>query len=230
MKAKYFILSGLFCCLTVVSCDDIIVDSKPVYTNHFIHTYVDVDNVIVSPHESNPFAINIQLRGTYYDQPYWGISEKFNELSERYGDIYWDGYLPACQPDPPIVCNDFVRIDVISNAEFNGRPVYSSLSDVVKLLTSSPKKYIDSHCEEKFSWENDTPEDYLAIGEHYSDGCYYPVYGMLSSLGAEDLILLETGLVLVFTEVPEIKRHIFTVVFRDPRGTTHRGNILMTFE
>ena len=57
----------------------------------------------------------------------------------------------------------------------------------------------------------------------------FPVYGYLSQLGWEDLLLLDDIAYLKFTEIPEIKNHNITLSFYMESGKLEK-TIPVTFE
>ena len=61
--------------------------------------------------------------------------DKFRELSAFYGDTYYNK--PTCPGGPYVLCNEFERIDVISDRDFNDIPAGSSLDSVVELFVGS---------------------------------------------------------------------------------------------
>ncbi len=157
---------------------------------------------------------------------------KFRELSDRYGDTdCWERIFVG---SPIALCNEFTRMDVVSDRPFNDIPAGSSLGGVVKLLTSSAKPFLDSGYKDRFNWwSEDIPAEYgkdIVYNLHNGDPGFHPVSGLLSELDPETLMLFAVSEVwMLFTEEPEEKEHTFTITLQDRAGRTLSCTIAYTF-
>ena len=84
--------------------------------------------------------VSLQFSGELYLPSRGEKGDKFRELSAFYGDTYYNK--PTCPGGPYVLCNEFERIDVISDRGFNDIPAGSSLDSVVELLAASAKPFI----------------------------------------------------------------------------------------
>ena len=137
--------------------------------------------------------VSLQFSGELYLPSRGEKGDKFRELSAFYGDTYYNK--PTCPGGPYVLCNEFERIDVISDRDFNDIPAGSSLDSVVELLAASAKPFIDSGYDPSYGWPDNAPAAYYRDGEPIMCGTageegFSPVYGVLSDLRAEDLKLL----------------------------------------
>ena len=178
--------------------------------------------------------VSLQFSGELYLPSRGEKGDKFRELSAFYGDTHYNK--PTYPGGPYVLCNEFERIDVISDRDFNDIPAGSSLDSVVELLAASAKPFIDSGYDPSYGWPDNAPAAYYRDGEPIMCGTYggfSPVYGVLSDLRAEDLKLLYFSYVgcmyLSFLEEPAVKEHTFTVTMQDAAGRTLSCTFECTF-
>ncbi len=112
--------------------------------------------------------------------------DKFRELSAFYGDTHYNK--PTCPGGPYVLCNEFERIDVVSDKDFNDIPAGSSLGSVVEFFAVSAKPFIDSGYNPSYGWSDNAPVVYYRNGERImcgtvGEGGFSPVYGVLSDFG-----------------------------------------------
>lgn len=137
---------------------------------------------------------------------------------ERKGKyLHWDA-----DGDGGILCHRFDRILITSSADFNGIPSGEPLSSKIMLFTWSVWPSVNAGKDVgNGSMENDLYHQYFYVHNPIPN---FPSYSIISKkmnqLNAYDLYLIgaDRGPVLfMFTELPEIKQHVFTLSF-------HEGN------
>ena len=90
--------------------------------------------------------------------------------------------------------NDFIKIDVTSDRDFNNIPAGASLATKVRLIAVSPKKWLMSGGARTYSWDQ-MPSDYTKFGNrHFQIPEVFPIC-------------------FYFIETPAIKEHKITVTF-----------------
>ncbi len=186
-------------------------------SDHYIQLYYDIEELKVITYDERPNVVTIGYEAKEYNKG-GKYGSQYMQLAKRYNDF---GYGGAVYPGMyRAVGNEFTGgIDVVSDKEFNGIPAGESLGGVVKLLTASAKRYIDSKYTEGYNWGEDTPEDFVFNGEnlaaYFHEIGFSPIYGTLDSLDPAKLVLLHWEFIyLVFTETPAIKEHNLTITFR----------------
>ena len=202
-------------------------------TEYCIPGYLEAD-MLKEPDVCTDGLVSLQFSGELYLPSRGEKGDKFRELSAFYGDTYYNK--PTCPGGPYVLCNEFERIDVISDRGFNDIPAGSSLDSVVELLAASAKPFIDSGYDPSYGWPDNATDAYYRDGEPIMCGTYggfSPVYGVLSDLRAEDLKLLYFSYVgcmyLSFLEEPAVKEHTFTVTMQDAAGRTLSCTFEYTF-
>jgi len=131
-------------------------------------------------------------------------SERYDLLCTKYNDL---SYYKKTRYIVNIGCreyasNEITSIDVVSNVDFDvEHPAGSSLSDVVRLLSASPIRFIHSNYKETFDWNARYPQEFLRETSDFhgylcaaSDGNdHFPVNGTLTDLRQDDFKLIGTG-------------------------------------
>lgn len=144
-------------------------------------------------HQHNDLTYNTKRE--YYDEPKWGIRS-------------------AC---------DISSIQVVSNMDFDEHHLAGvPLNDIVRFISSSPKKFIESNYSLHFNWTKDLPESFLKeqefstiIGNSSDERAYYfPINELLNQLSCDEMCMLppEVWGFLVFETEPSLAlEHVFTV-------------------
>ena len=121
------------------------------------------------------------------------------------------------------VCSavDFIEIDIVSNNNFDSEhPAGTSLKDIVRFVSISPKKFIDSGYKETFNWEKNEPKIFKKEKDtnklfSYSElKNYFPINGLLKDIGTDEMQMLpvNTHGILFFDKEPTAeKEHTLTV-------------------
>ena len=116
---------------------------------------------------------------------------------------------------------DFREIDVVSDKDFDAEhPAGTSLKDIVRFVSVSPKKFIDSGYKETFNWEKNEPKIFKKEEEtdklfDYSElKNYFPINGLLKDIGKDEMQMLPVNTygILSFDKEPTAeKEHLLTV-------------------
>ena len=120
------------------------------------------------------------------------------------------------------VCSavDFIEIDIVSNNNFDSEhPAGTSLKDIVRFVSISPKKFIDSGYKETFNWRRNKPkifkkESMISSMFHEETENYFPINGLLKDIGSNEMQMLpeDTHGILFFDKEPTAeKEHTLTV-------------------
>ena len=148
---------------------------------------------------------------------------------------------------PNRVCSgsDFVNIDVVCLQQYDERhSPKSSLSDVVRFLSMSPKKFIDDDYN-KYNWNKYRRQNDISTVwcEMYGSGStmnrpyFYPIDQLLADLTEEDLTLLcvsryNGGFIgfLLFSQLPvQSGSYDFLLIFTDNHGCKFTTPFSMTW-
>ena len=115
---------------------------------------------------------------------------------------------------------DFREIDVVSDKDFDAEhPAGTSLKDIVRFVSVSPKKFIDSGYKETFNWRRNKPkifkkESMISSMFHEETENYFPINGLLKDIGSDEMQMLpeDTHGILFFDKEPTAeKEHTLTV-------------------
>ena len=148
--------------------------------------------------------------------------KRYDELCKIHNDLSYNkkrSYIVV-----PIwgICSaiDFKEIDVVSDKDFDAEhPAGTSLKDIVRFVSISPKKFIDSGYKETFNWRRNRPEIFkkdsiiqiMFLSETES---YFPINGLLKDIGSDEMQMLpvNTHGILFFDKEPTAeKEHLLTV-------------------
>ena len=149
--------------------------------------------------------------------------KRYDELCKIHNDLSYNkkrSYIVV-----PIwgICSaiDFKEIDVVSNKDFDAEhPAGTSLKDIVRFVSISPKKFIDSGYKETFNWEKNEPkifkkeEDTNKLFSYSELKNYFPINGLLKDIGTDEMQMLpaNTHGILFFDKKPTAeKEHLLTV-------------------
>ena len=208
----------------------------------YINSYYDYEEFILTLTDSK----NIKVTGkTPWDLADWkstGNQKKiYDNLCILHNDLNYNkkrGYIVSTDWG----CNykgTFTEISVISDKDFDEKhPAGSSLNDIVRFLSTSPKKFIDSNYKSYYDWINNYPGNFNLentvrdfINVRWEDQpCYHPIDKNLSEITISDLALVE-WFVIIFEKQPDKeKEHEITVTIKEGDGRVFTPNITMVFE
>ena len=168
--------------------------------------------------------------------------KKYDELCKIHNDLSYNkkrSYIVV-----PIwgICSaiDFREIDVVSDKNFDSEhPAGTSLKDIVRFVSVSPKKFIDSGYKETFNWERKEPKIFKKEKEtnklfSYSESKnYFPINGLLKDIGTDEMQMLpvNTHGILFFDKEPTAeKEHTLTVTIYTREGKKFVRNITKVFK
>ena len=148
--------------------------------------------------------------------------KRYDELCKIHNDMSYNqkrSYIVA-----PLwgICSaiDFKEIDVVSNKDFDAEhPAGTSLKDIVRFVSISPKKFIDSGYKETFNWEKNEPnffakDSMIPTMFQPESWNYFPINGLLKDIGTDEMQMLpeNTHGILSFDKEPTAeKEHLLTV-------------------
>ena len=148
--------------------------------------------------------------------------KRYDELCKIHNDLSYNkkrSYIVV-----PIwgICSaiDFKEIDVVSNKDFDAEhPAGTSLKDIVRFVSVSPKKFIDSGYKETFNWEKNEPnffakDSMIPTMFQPESWNYFPINGLLKDIGTDEMQMLpeDTHGILSFDKEPTAeKEHTLTV-------------------
>ncbi len=187
------------------------------YSERMINSYFDADSMEF--HLCSPDLI-LKID---YKTGRWLDEAEVDILTDKYNDKYWDRYIstnPAALDRTSCYSNEFTGITVISDSDYNGIPAGQPLDPIVRIMATSPYRWLSSHGKLTYDWMS-APTDYSLVLKHNPQTVYgelFPVYKCIQDLVPSDMLLLNRhSLYLLFTETPEIKEHNLRITFKDPR-------------
>ena len=139
------------------------------------------------------------------------------------------------------VCSavDFREIDIVSDKDFDAEhPAGTSLKDIVRFVSISPKKFIDSGYKETFNWRRNKPkifkkESMISSMFHEETENYFPINGLLKDIGKDEMQMLpeDTHGILFFDKEPTAeKEHTLTVTIYTREGKKFVRTITKVFK
>ena len=224
---KRLILLSIAVVLLLLGCDR----AKTVLFRSYINTYFYNKNIQLKITEAGNIAIYRETSSEYktntpsavYSFESKGEEKKrYDELCKIHNDMSYNqkrSYIVA-----PLWgrCSaiDFKEIDVISDKDFDSEhPAGTSLKDIVRFVSISPKKFIDSGYKETFNWRRNKPkifkkESMISSMFHEETENYFPINGLLKDIGKDEMQMLpeDTHGILFFDKEPTAeKEHTLTV-------------------
>ena len=172
-------------------------------------------------------AGNIIIRGKGRVKQYsWrdegGEKTTYEALCRKHNDLTYNKKREYRHSPEWGVCSavDFIEIDIVSNKDFDSEhPAGTSLKDIVRFVSVSPKKFIDSGYKETFNWRRNRPEIFkkdsmiLSLFQRETEN-YFPINRLLKDIGTDDMQMLpvNTHGILFFDKEPTAeKEHTLTV-------------------
>lgn len=132
----------------------------------FFRSYITKYKLYEDIELDTTMAGNIVIRGHKITEHYSYDSdgnnrERYDELCKLHNDISYNTKRSYMASPLWGVCSavDFKSISVISDSDFDdAHPKGTTLNDIVKFVSNSPKKFIDSNYKATFDWSKDSPE------------------------------------------------------------------------
>ncbi|MDO4726913.1 MAG: hypothetical protein Q4A56_06825 [Porphyromonadaceae bacterium] len=212
----------------------------------YVTRYADSGNIDI---DTTAFG-NIRIYGFIGDgtsKDYSWLSEgkekeKYEELCRIHNDVSYNKKREYHHTPEWGACSaiDFISIDVVSESDFDeAHPKGVSLKNIVRFVSFSLKKHIDSKYSATFDWEKDKPEIFkqdssIKLPYHISDKQnYFPIDKLLSEVGIDEMQLLPLtnyGF-LVFDKEPTLeKEHTLTITIKTRNGKTFVKTIKKVFK
>ena len=191
-------------------------------------------------------AGNIIIRGKGRVKQYsWrdegGEKTTYEALCRKHNDLTYNKKREYRLSPEWGVCSavDFREIDVVSDKDFDAEhPAGTSLKDIVRFVSISPKKFIDSGYKETFNWRRNKPQIFrkdsiiqiMFLSETES---YFPINGLLKDIGKDEMQMLpvNTHGILFFDKQPTAeKEHLLTVTIYTREGKKFVRTITKVFK
>jgi hypothetical protein len=211
MNARYLVVSAL-AVIIFVGCQ------KPIdgayFSKTFIHVYLLPDTLRC--HWESEYDVVVM---GFYGKKIDGGDNEFEELSEKFGDTYFNRKLVPFSNRA--IADEFTSIDITSDRDFDSEhPAGTSLGNLVKFYGISFWKYIENGY--KFA-PYDTPNvpDELNNHTHNLQRGEYLVFKKLSDLEPQDMKLLSLFSTKLYfqTRPSEAGTHNFTVTAKTAEKT-----------
>ena len=226
-------LSLFVCILTLLGCNRVIEQpfGGAVFSHHFISGLCEATAIDVKPfyQDHSIICIGHLPEETFFD-------DRYHQLCNEFGDNTYNRYVPQDRGYSVCYANLFTSVDIYSSADFGDIKAGESLADIVMFRGATAKPFIDNG----YSWAGIMDRAriemfYAELGEYrryFEDQIpngAIPVFKPVSELTPEDLTLLCCPKVsLRFMELPEIKEHTLTIIFRTEE-TEIRGQVDVLF-
>ena len=224
---KRLIFFSLTVVLLLLGCDR----AKTVLFRSYINTYFYNKNIQLKITEAGNIAIYRETSSEYktntpsavYSFESKGEEKKrYDELCKRHNDMSYNQKRSYIKFTGWGICSaiDFKEIDVVSNKDFDSEhPAGTSLKDIVRFVSISPKKFIDSGYKETFNWEKNEPnffakDSMIPTMFQPESWNYFPINGLLKDIGTDEMQMLpeDTHGILFFDKEPTAeKEHTLTV-------------------
>ena len=222
----------------LLGCD--VVDS---YTfRSYVNTYYHYSDLSISITNSG----NIVIKGADFIKQYTWKSEGrdkvvYDSLCVLHGDMSYNkrrDYLIV--PDwGHCSMNDIESINVVSNSNYDNQHLSgTSLNDMIRFISVSPQKFIDSNYSTTYNWDLDFPESFKKesnmtnFKNSKESVCFFPINKKLSEVDMSDLKLLMPEIIgyLIFEFSPSLdKTHLLSVTFKLSNGTIINKTIEKSF-
>ncbi len=242
---KRLILLSIVAMLLYIGCDR----AKTVLFRSYINMYDYSENIQLKITEAGNIAIyqkytseDDNIKTASYSFKSKGENKKiYDELCKIHNDLSYNqkrSYIVA-----PLWgrCSaiDFREIDVVSDKDFDAEhPAGTSLKDIVRFVSVSPKKFIDSGYKETFNWRRNKPkifkkESMISSMFHEETENYFPINGLLKDIGSDEMQMLpvNTHGILFFDKEPTAeKEHLLKVTIYTRKGKKFVRKITKVFK
>ena len=191
-------------------------------------------------------AGNIIIRGKGRVKQYsWrdegGEKTTYEALCRKHNDLTYNKKREYHHRPEWGVCSavDFREIDIVSDKDFDAEhPAGTTLKDIVRFVSISPKKFIDSGYKETFNWRRNRPEIFkkdsmvLSLFQREAEN-YFPINGLLKDIGTDEMQMLpaNTHGILFFDKKPTAdKEHKLKVTIYTREGKKFVRTITKVFK
>lgn len=237
-------------------------DEQEIFLRSFITRYADFTAISLQngseqdPYFDDPYTLRIRyntscIQYDYRDQ--YPNKAEYDALCQKHVDMSFNRtviYTSADYPFPMYGANDWVTVDLVSDADFDAKhPAGTSLGDIVTYHSMSPMRWIRSGYTDTYDWSQ-YPKDGLLFTycpnyavslnwDYYEFSAMRPVEKHLKDLSPMDLILNGFGrygisdwffAYLHFDHGPTMAReHTFTVTLLSDQGKVFTASKAVTF-
>ena len=223
---KRLILLSIAAVLLLLGCDR----AKTELFKSYVTRYYFSENIQLKITDAGNIAIyreytseNDKVKTAVYSFDAKGEEKKkYDELCKSHNDISYNQKRRYIKFPIWGICSaiDFREIDVISDKDFDSEhPAGTSLKDIVRFVSVSPKKFIDSGYKETFNWEKNEPnffakDSMIPTMFQPESWNYFPINGLLKDIGTDEMQMLpvNTHGIIFFDKEPNAeKEHTLTV-------------------
>ena len=242
---KRLILLSIAAVLLLLGCDR----AKTVLFRSYINMYDYSENIQLKITEAGNIAIyqkytseddNIKT-AVYSFKSKGEEKKKYDELCKIHNDMSYNQKRSYIVDPLWGKCSaiDFKEIDVVSDKDFDAEhPAGTSLKDIVRFVSVSPKKFIDSGYKETFNWEKNEPnffakDSMIPTMFQPESWNYFPINGLLKDIGTDEMQMLpvNTHGILFFDKEPTAeKEHLLKVTIYTREGKKFVRNITKVFK
>ncbi len=194
---KHIALAAVAATTFLISCNRV----DYYQADSYVGRYDDLTKITLVRNDGD--AVCIDVKSDFDAQGCYGPGdEKYSDLCRKHGDVGYNrkiAYLSG--RDVVYNASDLLSVKVYSDRDFDAEhPAGSSLADIVRFLSCSPKEYIASGYKSMYSYDAASLSEVFVTTWAY---CYYwgrdayechPIDKMLSDITPEDLVLLGPGL------------------------------------
>ncbi len=176
--------------------------------------------------------------------------ELYDKLCKEHNDMTYNNKRNWKVDGPGIAtasATDFTSIDIKSNKDFDAEhPAGSSLKDIVRFVSFSPKRFIDSGYKDRSDWVSSKPQIFdrepemeNKIGEEILDAgwkdwsAFFVINKLLTEIGNDEMQMLPPARhgYLIFDKSPTTqKEHLLTVTIHIRGGRAITKTITKVFE
>jgi hypothetical protein len=224
----------LFCLLALllVGCDKV----EKGFFRSYINTYYSYNDLLLSITDSG----NIQISGADFQKHYsWKSKGRDKEIYDSLCVIHDDMTYNRLRDyiDAPewghCTMFDIKSITVFSNSDFDeSHPAGVSLNDIIRFISATPKKFIDSGYTLYYDWLNNTPASFKHESEmenfknNPECSSYFPIDKKLSEIDEKEMTLLfpqHLGYLIFESEPTVNKLHtlMITITLSNGKTITH---------
>ena len=215
---------------------------KHYFFKSYITKYTCADSIKLDISRNGNIKIKIEQGISCSFRDKGAFKVKFDNLCKENNDLSYNkkrdyivfphwGYTSAAR---------FTNIEVVSDKDFDAEhPAGTSLKDIVRFVSISPKKFIDSGYKETFNWEKNEPKIFKKEKDtnklfSYSElKNYFPINGLLKDIGTDEMQMLpaNTHGILFFDKKPTAdKEHKLKVTIYTREGKKFVRTITKVFK
>ena len=206
---KRLILLSLVTALLYQSCDR----ARYHVFKSYVTRYCKFEDIGIDTTKAGNIIIRGKGRVKHYSwRDEGGEKTTYEALCRKHNDLTYNKKREYRLSPEWGVCSaiDFKEIDIVSNKDFDAEhPAGTSLKDIVRFVSVSPKKFIDSGYKETFNWRRNRPEIFkkdsmiLSLFQRETEN-YFPINRLLKDMGRDEMQMLpaNTHGILFFDKKP----------------------------